>query len=218
MIRYLFFALTFSTTAVLAQDNDNKAAEILERASKTNASYENIGIDFSYTLENKAADMNDTRDGSLTLMGERFKLVLMGQEIYSDGSIVWYDMKDAQEVHVKTMDEFRSETDIDPSNLFEQYQEGFKMKYHGEEKVNGKTADVVDLFPEVPDEKPYSRVRLAIDRSTDHILYSKTFGKDGTNYLLEVNDMKTDRSLDASVFSFNEKVFEDAGYDVVDFR
>jgi hypothetical protein len=48
--------------------------------------------------------------------------------------------------------------------------------------------------------------------------YSKTFGKDGTNYLLEVKSMKTDSGVSANDFVFKQESFEAKDYDVVDFR
>jgi outer membrane lipoprotein-sorting protein len=142
----------------------------------------------------------------------------MGQDIYSDGNIVWYVMKEDMEVHVKSIDEFKEETNIDPSNIFNQYDKGFKSKFYQEETVNGKALNTIDLFPENPGSKPYSRVRLGVDKQTNHIVYSMTFGKDGTDYKLTVLEMKTDSGVSEEMFVFNQQKFEDLDYDVVDFR
>ncbi len=198
--------------------NDQKADAVLKQVSETNKAYNDITVSFSYTLENKDAGINDTREGKLTLTGNKFHLELMGQDIYSDGKIVWYVMKEDLEVHVKSIEEFKAETDLDPSNLFNQYDKGFKSKYHGDETLDGKSVAVVDLFPEDPSGKAYSRVRISVDKKTNHIFSSKTFGKDGTNYLLKVKEMKTNSGVSADWFIFDQKKFEAEDYDVVDFR
>ncbi|MBI1286532.1 MAG: outer membrane lipoprotein carrier protein LolA [Flavobacteriales bacterium] len=216
MLRRILFAVLIPLT-IFAQ-NDEKAEAILKAVSSTNSAYKDIQVSFSYTLNNKQADINDTRDGELTLSGNKFHLKLMGQDIYSDGKIVWYVMKDDQEVHVKSVDDFRSETDLDPANIFNQYDEGFKSKFHGEETVDGKTLNVVDLFPEDPSKKGYSRIRLGIDKKTNHIVYSKTFGKDGTDYILNVKSMKIDAGVPADQFVFSQAKYEAEDFDVVDFR
>ena len=203
--------------AVTAQ-NDPKAEAILQKVSETAKAYTNIKVDFSYTLENKEADINDTRDGQLTLAGNKFHLQLMGQDIYSNGEIVWYVMKEDFEVHIKSIEEFKVETDLDPANIFNQYDKGFKSKFYADETVDGKAVETVDLFPEDPGTKPYSRVRLGVDKTTKHIVYSKTFGKDGTNYFLEVKEMKTNEELPSGLFTFNQSAFEEQEFDVVDFR
>ena len=203
--------------SIFAQ-NDPKAEAILKKVSETNQAYKDIHVKFNYELNNKQAGVKDERDGELTLAGTKFRLQLMGQDIYSDGKIVWYVMKEDMEVHVKTIDEFKAETNIDPANIFNQYDKGFKSKFYQEETVDGKALNTIDLFPEDPSQKAFSRVRLGIDKKTNHIVYSKTFGKDGTDYKLTVKEMKTDVGTAANLFVFNQKKFEDLDYDVVDFR
>jgi len=216
MLKNLLFAL-FIPIGLFAQ-TDEKAATILKKVSETNSAYSSMVVRFSYTLTNEAAKLNDTREGKLTMSGQKFRLELMGQDIFSDGKIVWYVMKEDLEVHVKTLDEFKEETNIDPSNIFTQYEKGFKSKFHGEEKRDGKNLNVIDLFPEIPGKKPFSRVRIGVDKATDHVVYSKTFGKDGTDYLLEVKEIKTNTDLSEVQFIFNAAAYEQNDFDVVDFR
>jgi outer membrane lipoprotein carrier protein len=216
MFRKIFFAMLIPL-AVVGQE-DEKAAAILKAVSTTNSAYKNISLNFTFTLQNKQAKVNDVRTGQLILAGSKFHLQLMGQDIYSDGKMVWTVMKDAKEVHLKSIEEFREETELDPANFFNQYKNGFKQKYINEEVKDGKTLSIIDLFPEVPGKKPYSRIRMGIDRSTNHLIYSKTFGKDGTDFLLEVKTMKTNVTVAADEFTYVQKKLEDAGYDIVDFR
>ena len=216
MIKKLIIVLLLPL-AVVAQ-NDPKAESILKKVSETNKAYKDIQVKFNYELNNKQAGVNDQREGELMLSGTKFRLQLMGQDIYSDGKIVWYVMKEDMEVHVKSIDEFKSETDLDPANIFNQYDKGFKSKFYKDETVDGKSLNSIDLFPEDPSSKPYSRVRLGIDKATNHIVYSKTFGKDGTDYKLTVVEMKTNEGIAADMFVFNQSKFEGLDYDIVDFR
>ncbi len=213
----LIIAILLLPLGLMAQ-SDEKSKSILKAVSETHQKYANIEVNFSYTLENKDAKLNDTRDGQLVLNGNKFQLQLMGQGIYSDGKIVWYVMKEDLEVHIKSIDEFKEETELDPANFFNQYENGYKSKFYAEELYDGKTLNVVDLFPEDPGTKPYSRIRMGIEKSTNHVAYSKTFGKDGTNYTLKVKSMKTDGNSGDNKFVFNQAHFEGLDYDVVDFR
>jgi outer membrane lipoprotein-sorting protein len=216
MLKKLFVTVLIPLS-VFAQSGD-KSVAILKTVSETNSAYKDIQVTFSYTLENKEAGINDTRDGELTLAGEKFHLQLMGQDIYSDGAIVWYVMKEDLEVHIKSVEEFKSETELDPANFFSQYDKGYKAQFHSEETKDSKTLNVVDLFPEDPGKKSYSRIRMGVEKKTNHIAYSKTFGKDGTNYLLEVKTMKTNSGVSAKLFVFSQSNYEAEDYDVVDFR
>ena len=210
--------LLFLLPLGLFAQSDEKSKTVLKEVSDTYEAYKDISIEFDYTLENKDANLKDTRSGKLALTGNKFYLQLMGQDIYSDGQIVWYVMKEDLEVHIKSISEFKEETELDPANFFNQYENGYKSKFQAEELQEGKTLNVIDLFPEDPGKKPYSRIRMAINKSNNHIAYSKTFGKDGTNYLLEVKSMKADAGLSATDFVFNQAKFETEDYDVVDFR
>lgn len=216
MLRTLF-AIMLLPLGLLAQ-SDEKSKAILKSVSETHQAYKDISITFDYTLENKDAKLNDTRSGSLVLLKNKFRLQLMGQDIYSDGKVVWYVMKEDQEVHVKSIEEFKEETELDPANIFNQYENGYKSKFQAEEIKDGKMLNLVDLFPEDPGKKPYSRIRMGINKSNNHIEFSKTFGKDGTNYTLDVKSMKTDSGVSSDDFVFNLAKFETEGYDVVDFR
>lgn len=211
-----FVILVFILPLTLFAQTDEKAIAILDKVNATNSAYASIDLKFDYTLNNVQAKVSDKREGSLLLSGQRFHLELMGQKITSDGKIVWYDM--GEEVHIKSMEEFMEETDLDPRNIFTQYNKGFKHKYKGERKVDGKDCHVIDLYPEIPGKKPYSRIELCIDKATNHIAESTTFGKDGTSYVLTVRTMKTGVALATERFVFNQKAFEAKGYDVVDFR
>ncbi|MFC2176390.1 outer membrane lipoprotein carrier protein LolA [Bacteroidota bacterium] len=198
--------------------HDQKALDILRKVSATNESYSSLQIDFNYTLTNKSANVNDSRNGSLALMGDKFHLVLMGKDIFSDGKIIWDVMKEDQEVQIMSMNEFSENMDFNPTNIFRQYEKGYKSKYVGEKTVGGKTIVEIDLFPEIPGKKSYSRIRLAIDKKTSHIVSSSTFGKDGTDYQLEITKMVTNAALNSKLFVFNAATFENDGYDIEDFR
>lgn len=214
-MRQLLILLLFASQTLSAQP-DEKATAILDKVSATYKAYTNIEVAFDYMLQNKDAKVNDKRDGKLVLAGQQFQLLLMGQNITSDGKIVWYDMGD--EVQIKSIEEFMEETDLDPRNIFTQYTKGFKTKYKGEKKANGKDAHVIDLYPEVPGKKPYSRIELSIDKATHQIISSTTYGKDGTNYTLSVRSMKPNTTIPAGKFVFDKKAYEAKGYDIVDFR
>jgi len=211
----LSFLLLIPTSTIFAQP-DEKATAILDKVSATYKAFSNIEVAFDYALQNTDAKVNDKRDGKLILAGQQFQLLLMGQNITSDGKIVWYDMGD--EVQIKSIEEFMEETDLDPRNIFTRYTTGFKTKYKGEKKLTGKDVHVIDLYPEDPGKKPYSRIELSIDKTTNQIVSSTTYAKDGTNYTLSVRSMKTNTTLPAGKFVFDKKAFEAKGYDVVDFR
>lgn len=210
-----FVALTpaFSQT----KQEQEKAKTILDAVSKKIKSYSSLKVECSYTLENPAAKINETQNGTLLLKGNKFKLDLAGREIISDGSFVWIVMKNAEEVHKKSQAEFNEELGFDPAKIFTIYEEGFKYQFLKEAKENGKTVQVIDLFPLDPGKKNYSRIRLNIDNEKNQIVSSKSFGKDGNTYTLSVKSFTPNGAPSDATFKVNPSDFEAKGFEIVDF-
>ena len=60
-------------TNLMAQQ-DPKAKEILDKLSLTTRSYKSIQIEFSFTLENKKNNVNQTNEGEVVLKGKSYRL------------------------------------------------------------------------------------------------------------------------------------------------
>jgi outer membrane lipoprotein-sorting protein len=193
-----------------------KAKKILDEVSAKTKSYSTINASFSYSLENKASKVNEKQSGTLVLKGQKFKLSLANQEVISDGKTVWVYMKESNEVQIKTVEDFNSESDINPTKIFTVYEQGFKFDYVKEATTNGKTLATVDLLPLDPKKKNYSRVRLEIDKTTKQIVSTKSFGKDGNVYTLNVSKFATNANFEDKQFTFDKAKFP--GVEVVDLR
>jgi len=218
---FIFFSIfsIFSTLPIHAQtkQEQEKAKLILDEVSKKMKGYTSLKVECTYNLENSAAKLNETQEGTLLLKGNKFKLTLSGKEIISDGKIVWIVMKKAEEVHKKTQGDFNEELGFDPSKIFTIYEEGFKYQFLKETKEGNKTLQVVDLFPLDPGKKNYSRIRLNIDKDKSQIVSSKSFGKDGNTYTLTVKTFTPNPVISDSDFNVNEADFKKQGFEIVDF-
>jgi outer membrane lipoprotein-sorting protein len=194
-------------TGSLFAQQDAKAKEILDKLSQTNKSYKTIQIEFSFTLENKTGSVTETNEGSVALKGKSYRLHMpaMGMEVYSNGIATWSYLTQSNEVNI-TGNEEESDAALNPANLFTIYEKGFKYSYIGEENIGGKSALVIDLFPE-DKTKEFTRVRLCIDKSRYQIIMAKTFNKDGNVYTLSMKNMKTDQNLTDDFFKFDPAKF-----------
>ncbi len=212
---FLAIALLLISGAVMAQQ-DAKAKEILDKLSQTTRSYKTIQIDFSFILENKAANVKETNEGWVALKGKSYRLHMpaLGTEIFCDGTTVWSYLTDANEVNVTDNDP-SEEGSLNPANIFTIYEKGFKYSFVNEEAVNGKTAQVIDLFP-TDKGKEFNKVRLYVDKAKSQILKAVTFNKDGNTYTLNMKTMKTDQILAEDYFKFNKAKY--AGVEINDMR
>ena len=195
---------------------DAKAKEILDKLSQTTRSYKAIQIDFSFILENKVANVKETNDGWVAMKGKSYRLHMpaLGTEIFCDGTTVWSYLTDANEVNVTDNDP-SEEGSLNPANIFTIYEKGFKYSFVNEEAVNGKTAQVIDLFP-TDKGKEFNKVRLYVDKIKSQILKAVTYNKDGNTYTLNMKTMKTDQVLAEDYFKFNKAKYP--GVEINDMR
>ncbi len=207
--------LFFSGTMVFAQSPEViKAEAILDEVSETTQGYKSIQADFTFTLENVESDVTDTHNGSIIISGEKYKASLMDVDSYFNGKTLWTHLKEVGEVNISNPDE-EDDTTLSPSNIFDIYKKGFRYIYAGETTVDGEQVDIVDLFPENRD-KPYSRIKLYVNKESHDISKISQIGKDGNNYIIKITSMETNVPNESSMFIFDPEKHPDV--EVIDMR
>jgi len=193
-------------TSIMAQQ-DPKAKEVLDKLSQTTRSFKTIQIEFSFTLENKKNNVNQTNEGEVTLKGKSYRLHMpvFSMEIFCDGVTTWSYLTEAKECNVTGVDEDK-EGALNPANIFTIYEKGFNFTYIGEENLTGKTVQVLDLFP-VDKSKEFTKVRLYVDKAKSQIAKAQTFNKDGNTYILVLKTMKTNADLKDDYFKFDKSKY-----------
>ncbi len=214
-ITFLTSAVLFITLMSQAQP-DTKAKSILDEVSLKSKSYKTIAADFSFSMENKAMDINEKNDGSIKLKGQKYVVDLPGAgvKVYSDGKNSWSYMKNGNQVTISTIEDSGSEL-MDPSSLFSIYEKGFTSKFVAEKNVSGKTVYQIDLFP---DKKEFdvSKVNIEIDKTSMLIHSAKLFGTDGNIYGIVVKKIETNKDFADSDFIFDPKKYPDI--EIIDLR
>ena len=201
-------------SAQTPEKNDPVAQTILDKLSKATKSYNSIKATFTYTLENKKENNSESQDGGLLLKGNKYKLEIAGQEIICNGSTLWTYIKDAEEVQINEPE--YEEGSISPANIFTVYESGFKFRFHSEEEYEGRTCQIVNLYPIDANEKPYHTIRLFIDKAKNQLASIKIMGKEGDNYYYTINSFATDLELTDADFEFDPS--KHPNVEVVDLR
>lgn len=215
-MRKLIASILLIGTVVGAQaQTDAKAKAILAEVSKKYRSYDIVKVDFTATLNNTQAKVNETQQGILMVKANsnKYKVVMTNQDLISDGKSQWTYLKKDKEVQISTVD--NSAEAINPAKIFTIYERGFKYKYVGEAKVGGKTHQLIDLTP-IDSKKPFSKVRLSVDKVAKQVAKVVINDKSGTVYTYNVRTFTPNVKLPETTFAFDAKKYP--GVEVVDLR
>jgi outer membrane lipoprotein-sorting protein len=192
-----------------------KAKEILAEVSKKYRAYDVVKTDFSYTLENPQAKIKETQLGTLIVKSKlnKYKIILKGQELISDGKNQWTYLKADKEVQLSEVD--NSSDALNPAKLFTIYEKGFKSVYTNDTKLNGRTLHVIDLTP-LDGKRSFFKVRLQIDKLTKQIMNAVIFDKNGNRYTYTIKTFMPNVKVPESTFTFDSKLYP--GVELVDLR
>ncbi len=211
MKKILTIAITLLITIQVNAQKDPVAKNILDAMSAKYKAIPSFSTDFSYTMEDPTEGIDEGFEGEIKVMKDMFRLNMGGQEIINNGVTVWTYLKEDSEVTISDFDP--EEQEISLSTIFTIYKKGYKYLYLDNESTG--TDDVVDLVPEDTD-KTYYKIRMTITKGTSDLQSFKVFDKSGTRYLYKIKNFKTDATLTAKDFSFDEAANPDV--EVIDFR
>jgi len=202
---------------------DADAQKILNGLSKKYKSYDLIKADFTFTLEDQQAGIKQTQTGTLISRpkANKFKVSIYNatdkatvtQEIISDGKSQWTYITKDKEVELSDVD--HSEDNLNPAQLFTIYEHGYKYLYTGDQKIDGKVCQIVDLTPEDA-KKPFFKVRLTIDKAKKQIYSALIFDKNGNRYTYTIRTFTPNPKVPETLFTFDKK--DHPGVEVVDLR
>jgi chaperone LolA len=211
----------FTITSVLfasAQTNPTKsdpaAKKILDVVSARFKTFKSPKANFTYKVENAQGKVLSSKKGAVTMKGNRYKVLMDGMEIISDGRTVWNYDKSAKEVTVNTVD--GNAGAMTPQRLFTNfYDKDFYYKLNGTTKVDGKTVQEIELTP-TDKTRPYHKVYVWVDK-TNNMLYSAKFlEKSGGRYSYTISNLTPNAAVSDAEFSFNKAKYP--GVEVVDLR
>ena len=216
MKKFLIGALLFMAPGIGAfAQSEVKAKEILAEVSKKYRAYDVIKTDFSYTLENPQAKIKETQLGTLIVKSKlnKYKIILKGQELISDGKNQWTYLKADKEVQLSEVD--NSSDALNPAKLFTIYEKGFKSVYINDTKLNGKTLHNIDLTP-LDGKRSFFKVRFQVDKLTKQIMNALIFDKNGNRYTYTIKTFIPNVKVPESTFTFDSKLYP--GVELVDLR
>ena len=191
----LLLLVTFTSQA-----QDKKAKDLLDQVTAKVKSYNNITIDFKYTLNNTKENINKESKGNLLLEGNKYVLNFMGVTKIFDGKKSYTIVPEDEEVTVAGLDD-KDEKAITPSKMLTFFNSGYKYSWDILQDVKGRKIQYIKLVP-INAKDQRKEILLGIDSQTKNIYNVIEVGKNGTKTTLTVNSFKTNQPLSKNQFTF----------------
>lgn len=210
--KILFLTLVLTIPVLGTAQNSPKAKALLEEVYTKVKGYDNIYVDFKYSLENTEANTKSETRGNATLQGNKYLVDLFGSKQMFDGKKVYTVVPDNEEVIIE--DKSEDENTITPSKMLTFYREGHTYQWDILQNVKGRKIQYVKLIP-IDTNSQIKSILLGVDAETKHIYKLIETGKNGTKTTISVNSFKTNQALSNTLFTFNAKKYEDEGYYII---
>lgn len=182
------------------QAQDKKAKDLLDQVTAKVKSYNNIAIDFKYSLNNSRENINQDSKGNVTMKGNQYVLNFMGVTKIFDGKKTYTIVPEDEEITISTVNE-KDDNAITPSKMLTFFNTGYKYNMDILQNVKGRKIQYIKLVPlNARDQR--KEVLLGIDVQTKHIYNLIEVGKKGTKTTLTVNSFKTNQPLSKNQFTF----------------
>jgi outer membrane lipoprotein-sorting protein len=199
MNKILSIAILFLVT-ITANAQDKKAKDLLDQVTAKIKSYNNITIDFKYTLNNNKENINKESKGNVIIQGNKYVLNFMGVTKIFDGKKSYTIVPEDEEVTVSSLGE-NDEKAITPSKMLTFFNSGYKFSWDILQDVKGRKIQYIKLIPtNTKDQR--KEILLGIDSQTKNIYNVIEMGKNGTRTTLTVNSFKTNQPLSKNQFTF----------------
>jgi len=208
----LALVLLFSISLASMAQNSQKAKALLDEVYSKVTGYENIQIDFNYSLENTEANTKSETQGKAALKGDKYLVDLFGAKQLFDGSKVYTIVPDNEEVTIESPSE--GENTVTPSKMLTFYKEGHTYVWDILQNVQGRKIQFVKLTP-IDTNTEIKSILLGIDAETKHIYKLIETGMNSTKTTITVNSFKTNQPLSKSLFTFDEAKYKNDGYYII---
>lgn len=183
------------------QSQDKKAKALLDEVTSKIKGYDNIIIDFKYSLNNLKENINQESKGNVTMKGNMYVLNLMGVTKMFDGKKTYTINPEDEEVSISKLNE-KDDNAITPSKMLTFFNTGYKYNWDILQNVKGRKIQYIKLTPNSSKDQR-KEILLGIDIQTKNIYNLIEVGKNGTKTTLTVNSFKTNQPLSKNQFIFD---------------
>ncbi|MCK5782527.1 MAG: outer membrane lipoprotein carrier protein LolA [Flavobacteriales bacterium] len=202
---FLLVSIVGFSTMVFAQSN--KGELLLDKVSANTSAYQDIEMTFTYNMDNNTEDIHQSKSGIVYINKDKFNIDLEMAVIIYDGNKRYTIVDD--EVTISSAED---ESGISsPTQILDMYKEGYVIKWDIEQKVPGKTIQYVRLIP-IDTNSEYQYILIGSDIKSNDLYNVIYTDKQGTQFKLQINTLKANQNLPASLFTFDKSKYPESEY------
>lgn len=207
-MKYIGFiiALISLQTTGFAQ-SDPQAEKLAQEVLQNVKNYDNISVDFTYSLENIEEQVKEQTRGEVYVKGDKYRLNLMGNTQICDGEKLYTIIPQDEEINISAVNQ-EDNNNITPSQMLTFFEDGYIYKWDIEQNLKGRVIQYIKLIP-IDSNAEYDNVLLGIDKHTKNInnlIYSMN---NGTRTEIKISSFKPNQPLSENVFTFDKSKYPD---------
>ena len=209
----LFIVAIISNTIAISQ-NSEEAEKLLNKVSENIKSYDNIYINYTYTLFNSEEDINQTNKGSFVTEDDKWKFVMLDVTRIFDGDKLYTISPDDEEVTISTQNP-DDESTITPNKMLYFYEEGYNFEMDIVQYVGRKKIQYVKLIP-MDSDAEIKYILLGVDIEFSQIYKVIETGVNDTQTTIAIIDFEVNLPLEESLFVFDKEKYKDYYMNILD--
>lgn len=210
------FILLFAAALIVSTSNAQTSKEILDKLSAKAKTWKTITADFSSTLKDQKANVNQKQEGNIKIKGNKYVLNLSQYTVISDGTTVWSFDKKSNSCTIDNLEDVKDGA-FDPSEMFTIWEKDFKHEMKNTNATSdGEACYEIHLFPNQPKNKPYHTIVMYISKSKMEANKIVVKTRENAEITYKVKNFKTNGEVSDNDFKFNKAAYP--GVEVVDNR
>ena len=212
-ITLLFIIIILSNNIIISQ-NSEEAVKLLNKVSENIKSYDNIYINYTYTLFNLEEDINQINKGSFVTEDDKWKFVMLDVTRIFDGDKLYTIIPDDEEVTISTQNP-DDESTITPNKMLYFYEEGYNFEMDIVQYVGRKKIQYVKLIP-MDSDAEIKYISMGIDVEFNQIYKVIETGVNDTQTTIAIIDFEVNLPLEESLFVFDKEKYNDYYMNILD--
>lgn len=210
----LLFIIAIVSNTIAISQNSEEAEKLLNKVSENIKSYDNIYINYTYTLFNSEEDINQTNKGSFVTEDDKWKFVMLDVTRIFDGDKLYTISPDDEEVTISTQNP-DDESTITPNKMLYFYEEGYNFEMDIVQYVGRKKIQYIKLIP-MDSDAEIKYILLGVDIEFSQIYKVIETGLNDTQTTIAIVDFEVNLPLEESLFVFDKEKYKDYYMNILD--